>query len=355
MKTFKTLFEIAEAINCPLYNKGERMSLTEKTFNCPRGKEVCLILARDMTQLLFVMLNDTPGGGDPVPGQLYGCSGCTGLIKFRRISDGDEAVKTGETDAVTASLRATMERIHGRFIDSPFLRALPDERAVQILETFQEMSVPAGSVVVRQGEQNPNLYLIIEGTFDIEINTQVIAGIGAGEIFGEMSYLEAGEAVASVRANSNAMVLAIDAEEFARLVDSAVSVQMHMARLLAQRLQQINIARARDFDACMSGRLDQVVPAELFQVFHLHQKTGVLRMQLAHGEARVSFREGCIINASYEEKNNEAAIFAILAEKHGHYRFTTGLSPQEMKAAEIGDFMALLMEGVKRVDEGRVR
>ena len=37
--------------------------------------------------------------------------------------------------------------------------------------------------------------------------------------------------------------------------------------------------------------------------------------------------------------------------KEGVYRFTVGLSPQEMKTAEIGDFMMLLMEGVKRVDE----
>ena len=44
--------------------------------------------------------------------------------------------------------------------------------------------------------------------------------------------------------------------------------------------------------------------------------------------------------------------FAILAEKEGIYRFNIGLSPQEMKAAEIGDFMMLLMEGVRRVDEG---
>jgi hypothetical protein len=40
-----------------------------------------------------------------------------------------------------------------------------------------------------------------------------------------------------------------------------------------------------------------------------------------------------------------------ISEKKGVYRFTSGLSPKEMKAAEIGDFVMLLMEGVKRVDE----
>jgi len=50
---------------------------------------------------------------------------------------------------------------------------------------------------------------------------------------------------------------------------------------------------------------------------------------------------------------NQTAIFAMLKEKDGRYSFTTGLSPEEMKAAEIGDFMMLLMEGIKSVDESK--
>ncbi len=128
-------------------------------------------------------------------------------------------------------------------------------------------------------------------------------------------------------------------------------IQSYMAQLLAGRLRKTNAARARDFESCMSGRIDEIVPAELFQIFHMHQKTGVLSLELPGGQAKVSFREGCIINAGYSELNNEEAIFKILAEKKGFYRFTSGLSPSEMRAAEIGDFMMLLMEGVKRVDE----
>lgn len=74
-------------------------------------------------------------------------------------------------------------------------------------------------------------------------------------------------------------------------------------------------------------------------------------MDLPDGEGKVSFRAGCLINANYGGEKNQGAIFKLLAEKKGYYSFTTGLSPKEMKAAEIGDFMMLLMEGVKRVDE----
>ena len=74
-------------------------------------------------------------------------------------------------------------------------------------------------------------------------------------------------------------------------------------------------------------------------------------MTFGNRQAQVSFREGCIINAEYGELENQEAIFEILGEKEGVYSFKLGLSPQQMKAAEIGDFMMLLMEGVKRVDE----
>lgn len=101
----------------------------------------------------------------------------------------------------------------------------------------------------------------------------------------------------------------------------------------------------------MRGRTDEIVHAELFQIFHMHQKTGVLLLELPVATGKVSFREGCIINARYGELLSEAAILAILAEKRGNYLFTTGLKPRGYASAEIGGFMSLLMEGIKKIDE----
>lgn len=53
MKPFLGVFHIIEARNCPLYEAGEQLVLSEKTMLCPEGKEVCLILMRNMTQLFF--------------------------------------------------------------------------------------------------------------------------------------------------------------------------------------------------------------------------------------------------------------------------------------------------------------
>ncbi|WP_457577376.1 DUF4388 domain-containing protein [Desulfomarina sp.] len=348
MKAINWFFSIVDQKNCPLYEVGEKLILSEKTLSCPDGKEVCLILVRDMTQLLFQLLDDTSAGGTLPEDKVFNCSGCTGLIKFSPSAEKDSKSSLTGTEAVVGSV---LKAIFSKIGASPFLKALPTDQIEEILAHFREITLMEGAVLIRKGEQNFNLYLIVEGEFQVEDEAVVLGVLKTGELCGEMSYLGADVAVSTVRAVKKSKVLAIEGDVFGRLLGNNGSVQAFVAKLLAGRLRKSNAARSRDFEACMSGRLDQIVPAELFQIFHMHQKTGVLTMELPEGEGKVAFREGCLINASYAGEKNQEAIFKILGENKGLYRFTTGLSPRDMKAAEIGDFMMLLMEGVKRVDE----
>ena len=349
MKQFKAIFEIVEQNNCPLYEAGECLTLTDRAIACPENKEVCLILVREMTELLFVLLKNSPIEDKGIQEKrIFTCSGCTGLIKFRRVTT---AVSSLPANSPLAQIGSAGNLLYGRILDSPFLRALPEKNIGGFFDACKEVVIEERGILIHKGEPNHNLYIILEGALLVEDAQVVIATLGEGEICGEMSYLGSGVAASTVRAKQKSIVLAIHGDDFSRLFGKTASIQVFMAQLLASRLQKTNAARAKEFDSCMSGKLDEVVPAELFQIFHMHQKTGVLTFHLQDGEGKVSFREGCIINANYGRKVHQDAIFAILAEKKGVYRFTVGLTPQEMKAAEIGDFMMLLMEGVKRIDE----
>jgi len=104
-------------------------------------------------------------------------------------------------------------------------------------------------------------------------------------------------------------------------------------------------------DAVISGRIEAIVPAELLQVFHMHQKTGRLIMDFPQGSARVTFREGGLLAARFHDLDNQEAIYAMLSEKKGSFYFLPGLPDALMKAREIGDFMMILMEGLRRLDE----
>ena len=121
--------------------------------------------------------------------------------------------------------------------------------------------------------------------------------------------------------------------------------------LIKFKLDNLDDEENDDGESVVTGRLDAISPAELLQVFHMHQKTGKLLLDMESGTARVTFREGAVIAARFEELDNQEAIYAMLPERKGYFRFVPGLPESMMKSREIGDFMMILMEGLKRMDE----
>ena len=348
MSIKKTVYEVTESINCPLYVKGDTMSLTMKSCSCQQGKEVCLVLARDFMHLLVKMQSD-PQWRTLKNEETLSCSGCTGLIKFseryRNHGPGNDAEKA------VPRLLQVMKELNGHPVDCPFLEALRTDRIDNILDDFAPQAVPSQTILVKQNRPSLKLYLIISGRFALERNKEVVTILGAGEIFGEMSCLGAVRTLWNVRALEESLVVDVTAQEFAHLLSNSATVLIYIAKLLAIRLELLNAVKLIDTKATMSGSLEDITPAELFQVFHLHQKTGVLKLNLNRGDASVSFREGGIVKASYLDSSGKEAIFTILGEDNGAYRFIPGLSPADQRAAEIGEFMMLLMEGVQKEDE----
>lgn len=347
MKTFTVFFEIIEDNNCPLYNLGECFRLTDKSFSAPENKEACLILVREMTELLFVLMGEQAKEDLQKNSTIYSCSGCSGLIKFRIGRDLSALKTAGEERLLNAEKQTLLSQVLG----CSLFRAVPPRYLTEILDNFGQEVVRKSCTLLRKGEPNLKLYIVLAGGLSVDDGPVNVSTLGPNDICGEMSYLAGNVASTTVAAISDTILISLDGEYFKKIIDQSPTVQLFMAQLLAKRLDQANRARAREFDSCMQGRLKDMAPAELFQILNMHQKTGVLSLAFSGREARVSFREGCIINAIYGNLENQEAIFEILGEKEGVYSFNIGLSPQQMKAAEIGDFMMLLMEGVKRVDE----
>lgn len=343
MKSFRAVFQIVEDNNCPLYELEDKLILSEMSLAFPEGKESCLILVRELTQLLFELMDSSA----PIDyKKKYTCSGCTGLIKFQQIT-GQEYDSSGIGSHLSEKEQILFDKIH----NYPLLRSIPRNHLKKFLSCFDGRVVEKGEILIKKKQLNEHLYLLLSGQVIVEDGDLPITRLAEGEICGEMSYFGDSIATTSVRALEKTKFLAIHGKDFSKLIHKSGSVQMYMAQLLADRLTKANAARASDFESCMQGRLKDMVPAELLQVFHMHQKTGVLSLDLPRGSGRISFLEGSIVVASYAGKKGQDAVFAILGEREGVYNFTSGLPDKEMKESAIGDFMMLLMEGVKRFDE----
>ncbi len=120
---------------------------------------------------------------------------------------------------------------------------------------------------------------------------------------------------------------------------------------LAETPQQKTIFGVDKGEVAISGWLNIIPPVELLQCLHMHQKTGKLLIDVKRGTGGVLFRNGGIIGAQFKKLENQEAIYDLLTENEGHFRFIPGLPAALMRTKEIEDFMAILLRGIKRIDE----
>ena len=106
---------------------------------------------------------------------------------------------------------------------------------LEICDPTKKREVPAGEVLLSEGNTSGHLYILLEGRIEVlRGNTQVAVVSEPGSVFGEMSVLLNTPHTATVRALSPVTVYAYaNAAGFLR---SDPQIAFVIARLLAQRL-----------------------------------------------------------------------------------------------------------------------
>ena len=88
--------------------------------------------------------------------------------------------------------------------------ALERHLAVRIMASKPEVqTVPEGTVLVRRGEQDDTIFLVLDGVLDVDVGGQTVAEVGPGAIVGERASLE-GRRSATLRARTTCRVVALD-------------------------------------------------------------------------------------------------------------------------------------------------
>jgi len=105
--------------------------------------------------------------------------------------------------------------------------------------------------------------------------------------------------------------------------------------------------------ATLAGNLADQGVAELVQFIDLSNQTGSLNIETPKGAGKIFFERGKLYAANFSEKRGQDAVWALLGEKDGTFRFQklheADLSEREMFA----DNYAILLEGLRRQDESR--
>lgn len=348
MNPYEVTIEIIGEENCPLYQLGDKFSLSGKALLPIRNNPTCLILAGDIMASL-IQYETIPDDFK----KIFNCSGCTGTIRIAYKAR-EEKIETVPACSLTGhdNYIGAVVNLLGSF---SIFKNLTEDEIRDIVSFLRLDKFSEGTTILKKGEPGNKLFIIISGEVEVIGDGGVrIAVLGKGEVFGEMSLLSGDPVAATVKVVRNAKVLYLNGEYFRKLLNKFPSLQIYLARLLARRLARTNIIRCEELTSGMIGKLSEIPPSGLFQTLNLNQKTGVLSLELSKGAAAICFRDGEIISAAYGGKQGEEAFFELLKEKDGRFKFSPGLSPEEADIPKLGDFMGLLMEGVRRIDEGGI-
>ena len=356
----KITFTITENNNCPLYTYADTFELsgiaiplkdansnsviTTTIITHPKGKRNCKILDGDLSKLIINYERS-----DKIPVCMMTCSGCTGSIKLEYTKE--RSLSTKDPSTLSDEIGSMMHLLSS----FPFFKNIDEQNLDKVVGFFKLKKHQTGDIVIRKGDPGGKLYIIVSGSVNVLNNAGIIISVlDKGEVFGEMSLICNDAVTATIQVKEAATILDIDQPNFHKILDIYPDIQLYFSRIMAERLNRSNTVRAEDLSSGIVGDLKEIPAEALFQTLNMNNKTGILTISnLSKGTARFSFRQGALIKAKYGDYIDDMAFYEILKEDSGRFRFTPGIAKEDFDTPEIGFFMKLLMEGMRRLDENK--
>jgi CRP-like cAMP-binding protein len=122
----------------------------------------------------------------------------------------------------------------------PLFSACSKKELQRIAKASDEISLPAGHVLMTQGELGREAFVITEGTASVHRNGRKIAELGPGSAVGELSLLDRGERTATVKAITDLTVLVLGPREFGAVVDSTPSISGKLLAAMAATIRDLD-------------------------------------------------------------------------------------------------------------------
>jgi CRP/FNR family cyclic AMP-dependent transcriptional regulator len=107
----------------------------------------------------------------------------------------------------------------------------------RIASLADEIAVPEGRVLIRQGKPGREFFVIVDGKARVSARGRKARTLGPGSGFGEMSLLDQGPRTATVTAQSDMYLLVLDSRSFFSLIEEVPSVANKIFRVMAARLR----------------------------------------------------------------------------------------------------------------------
>jgi CRP/FNR family transcriptional regulator, cyclic AMP receptor protein len=124
----------------------------------------------------------------------------------------------------------------GRLKAVPFFNGMSKSELAAVAQQTDEVDVPAGKVLAREGDFGDEFFLIDAGTAQVTRGGEPIAELGAGDFFGEMALLlEEDRRNATVTATTPMSLIVMTRASFRALDRADPEVHATVAKAIAER------------------------------------------------------------------------------------------------------------------------
>lgn len=118
----------------------------------------------------------------------------------------------------------------------PLFRGLSGKELDVVGQAITELPFGAGDVLIHEGATANEMYIVIEGEFEVTKEGEHVADVGQGGVLGEMALLTHAHRHATVTAKTPARVLHVDGRQFANVLDEVPTIGVKMLPIVASRV-----------------------------------------------------------------------------------------------------------------------
>ena len=120
----------------------------------------------------------------------------------------------------------------------PLFKGIEPDGLAALAELATVVDFPAGHVIARQGEIGTGFFVIVAGGVRVVRDGAVVARLGPGEFFGELSVLDRMPRNATVAAEEPTSCLALASWDFEKVLLDQPALTLAILRGVASRLRE---------------------------------------------------------------------------------------------------------------------
>jgi CRP/FNR family transcriptional regulator, cyclic AMP receptor protein len=126
----------------------------------------------------------------------------------------------------------------------PLFAGLGRRELERLGQLADEIDLPAGRTLMRQGERGEELFVIVDGQARIQRDGETVRECGNGEILGEIALVDGGPRSATATLTRPSRLLVVGHRDFHSLMDEFPDVRLRVLETLAQRVRLLERAAA---------------------------------------------------------------------------------------------------------------